>query len=161
MRLFPPVNHIARSSGKTVQTVRAAGKTYELPPNTMIYILQTALHVDPGVWGDDALDFRPSRWLTTNTATKEQAFVTMPKGSYLPWAAGPMGCPGTKMSEVEFVSVFMTIFRDYRVEPAVDGSKTLEEARRYFLELMDDSQSRLTLQMNKPKDVKMRWTARD
>jgi hypothetical protein len=66
-----------------------------------------------------------------------------------------------KMSQVEFVSVFMTIFRRWRVELVrkdVGGRReTEEEARERAREAMRDSQSRLTLQMNRPREVKIRF----
>ena len=75
-------------------------------------------------------------------------------------------CPGSKMSQVEFVSVFMSIFSKYRVELVlreVDDGKggkrkeTAEEAKKRVEALMADSQSRLTLQMNRPKEVELRF----
>ena len=70
------------------------------------------------------------------------------------------------MSQVEFVSVFMSIFSKYRVELVlreVDDGKggkrkeTAEEAKKRVEALMADSQSRLTLQMNRPKEVELRF----
>ena len=69
-------------------------------------------------------------------------------------------CPGQKMAQVEFVTVFATLFRRLRVEPVASGERSLEEARRYLLELMQDSQIRLTLQMNKPEEFVLRWVER-
>jgi hypothetical protein len=67
-----------------------------------------------------------------------------------------------KMAMVEFVAVMMVCFRTGRVTPAVDISKgeSVEMATERLLEQMKDSQPRITLQMNRPKDVRLRWTQR-
>ena len=73
------------------------------------------------------------------------------------------------MSQVEFVSVFMSVFRDWRVElvrrEVNDGkgetrTETKEEATRRVEDVLADSQSRLTLQMNRPRDVEVRFVRR-
>ncbi len=73
------------------------------------------------------------------------------------------------MSQVEFVSVFMSIFSKYRVELVLrevsDGKggkrqETMAEGRARVEELMADSQSRLTLQMNRPREVELRFVER-
>ena len=65
-----------------------------------------------------------------------------------------------KMSQVEFVSVFMTIFKNCMIEPVTQNGETMEEARKRYTGIMRDSQPLITLQMNRPKDVKLRWTRR-
>jgi hypothetical protein len=69
-----------------------------------------------------------------------------------------------KMSQVELVSVFMSVFSRYRVElvrmEAGGRKESLDEARRRVEGLMADSQSRLTLQINWPKEVEVRFVKR-
>jgi hypothetical protein len=64
------------------------------------------------------------------------------------------------MAQVEFVAVVMAIFSNFRVAPAVGSGETLREAQDRLGELMADSQPRITLQMNRPRDVRLRWTRR-
>ena len=64
------------------------------------------------------------------------------------------------MSQVEFVSVMATIFKYYTVEPIVEKGETLDMAKEKLAGVMADSQPRLTLQVNRPQDVKLRWTKR-
>ena len=64
------------------------------------------------------------------------------------------------MSQVEFVSVMATIFKYYTVEPIVEKGETLDMAKEKLAGVMVDSQPRLTLQVNRPQDVKLRWTKR-
>jgi hypothetical protein len=64
------------------------------------------------------------------------------------------------MSQVEFVAVIMTIFRRYRVAPILQKGETMQDARERLRKVVNDSQPKLTLQMNKPQDVKLKWSRR-
>lgn len=86
--------------------------------------------------------------------------ITPDRGTFLAWSSGPRMCPGQKMSQVEFVTVISTLFGRLRVEPAEQKGRGLEEAREHFKELMEDSTTRLTLQMNRPEEFKLRWLER-
>lgn len=44
-----------------------------------------AMHTLPALWGDDAHEFKPERWLT------EQA---EPEGKWMPFLIGPRACLG-------------------------------------------------------------------
>ncbi len=79
---------------------------------------------------------------------------------FLPWSAGPRVCPGQKMSQVEFVIAIATLFRQCRVKPVVRKGENSEQAKARLSELMEDSQPRLTLQMNNPEEVHLKWTRR-
>lgn len=133
--------------------------TYVVPANALVYINNSALHTNPKKWGSDSLTFRPTRWLSQDS-TVEDVFVTMPRGRFLPWSGGPRVCPGQKMSQVEFVAVIATIFKRYRVAAIPEKDETMGDAKQRLREVMNDSQPRLTLQMNKPQDVKLKWSKR-
>ncbi|OAP63844.1 hypothetical protein AYL99_03071 [Fonsecaea erecta] len=175
MRLFPPLTHIAKqtNSSHDVSITTPSGRSYHIPTNTIIYVNTVSLHLDPSTWGDDATTFRPSRWFVSPPAdvvapsrthpdyTIAQALRTMPKGTYLPWSSGPRSCPGQKMSQVEFVSVFMTIFAHYRCEAVpVHPDETPDHVRHRCEAVMADSQPKLTLQMVRNQDLKLRWMER-
>ena len=73
---------------------------------------------------------------------------------------GPRNCPGQKMAQVEFVAVFSNIFKRYTVEPMVSKGETLAMAKEKLSAIAADSQPRLTLQVNRPQDVRLKWTKR-
>ena len=166
MRLFTPVLHVARESDAALPApavVSGGGKTYPIPPGMIVYVSSASMHRDQAVWGEDADSFRPSRWIETSDLSLSplhEAVKTMPKGTFLAWSSGPRICPGSKMSQVEFVSVFATIFRKWRVELVRRDGESIEESRKRVEEVMKDSQSRLTLQMNRPREVKVKFVAR-
>ncbi|KAL2880096.1 hypothetical protein SGCOL_004480 [Colletotrichum sp. CLE4] len=147
--------------------------SYTIPPCT-VYINTVALHTSPQTWGADALAFKPTRWLTPQTSPSSalssppQPHIQPPRGAFLPWSSGPRTCPGQKMAQVEFVTVIATLFHKCTVEPVLEDDSSSAEpatenatkARKRLSNLMQDSQPRLTLQMNRPKDVRLRWTRR-
>lgn len=62
IRLYPPLNFILR----TVDSDKDGGASLEgvfLPNGTTLRIPVLALQTRPDIWGDDALDFRPERWM--------------------------------------------------------------------------------------------------
>ncbi|KAF1975362.1 hypothetical protein BU23DRAFT_372740, partial [Bimuria novae-zelandiae CBS 107.79] len=116
-------------------------------------------------WGDDSFEFRPSRWSATESApARSNSIAHVPKleaagskESFLPWSSGPRVCPGMKMAQTEFLSVFYTMFSEYRAEPALEAGESLEEGLARMAAVVNDSQPRLTLQMNRPTDLKLKW----
>ena len=64
------------------------------------------------------------------------------------------------MAQVEFVSVFRTLFRHCRIEPALLAGKTVAEVRLRLGNVSLDSQPVVTLQMTKPHEVLLKWTRR-
>ena len=134
----------------------ASGHTLHMPAGINIYVCAGIVHVDPSVWGPDALSFRPSRWLASDGTLIDPPV----KGSFVPWSSGPRVCPGMKMAQVEFVSVFFAIVRSFTVEAALKTGENEGQARQRLANVLLDSQPRVTLQMNKPRDVLLRFVKR-
>ncbi|KAK3938605.1 cytochrome P450 [Diplogelasinospora grovesii] len=162
LRLYPPVLHVSRSI-KTSQTIRTAeDKSYFIQGPCVVYINNPALHTYKSIWGEDSLEFRPSRWITKGADGAEEELITPARGTFSPWSGGPRVCPGQKMSQVEFVTVMAAIFRQCNIEPVPNKEKgeTMDQAKKRMLVLTEDSMPRLTLQMNKPEEVYLRWVRR-
>ena len=148
--MFPPIIHIGKNVAADLSISSASsGKVHSIPKDTTIYINSCGLHQDPESWGND-----------TQTERAKESFRKIPLGTFLAWSAGPRVCPGNKMSQVEFVAVFMTIFKRFRVEIIQKDGETAAQARQRAIECMEDSQSRLTLQMNRPRDVVLKFVER-
>lgn len=167
---------LARSSPTTqlLSTDGAAAEAAGGPSSILLngpwaaHVNTMALHTSRTTWGDDALEFRPSRWLRTSNDDDENGshssppgLVTPPRGVFLPWSGGPRACPGQKMSQVEFVAVVATLLRRAVIEAVPrGGGESPAQARRHLLRRTQDSQPVLTLQMNRPQDVRLRWVPR-
>ncbi|KAJ4287309.1 hypothetical protein N0V90_012707 [Kalmusia sp. IMI 367209] len=167
LRMFTPVAHIVRECPQE-QVVTSRGKTYRIPANTRCTLSLDGVGAHKDVWGDDAFEFKPSRWInkdaaltgTYSTAQVPKLEAAGAKGSFLPWSSGPRACPGMKMAQVEFLSVVYTMFSAYRAEPALEVGESLKQGRARMAAVVDDSQPRLTLQMNRPTDLKLNWVRR-
>ena len=138
-----------------------------LPPSTSVNLNIQALHTDAKTWGPDSLSWRPSRWFTRSSGgtpsennPASQTFISLPKGSFIPWADGPRVCPGQKFAQVEFVAVIATLLGKYRVKPVLEGGQSEEDGRKALLGMVDDSAIfAITLQMNQPRKVALAWEA--
>ncbi|EDN08659.1 predicted protein [Histoplasma mississippiense (nom. inval.)] len=154
LRFFPPVLHSNRSVFKPQQIVDG-NRTRLLTPPMDILICQLSMHLDPTIWGADASEFRPSRWID-----ESGQLITPPKGAYIPWSSGPRICPGIKMSQVEFVATLTTLFRSARCDPLpTAGIEEPEALRQRLLRVTLDSVSKLSLQIRHANEVHLRWTA--
>ncbi|KAH8879356.1 cytochrome P450 [Thozetella sp. PMI_491] len=159
LRLIPPLPQITRASNVS-QTITTSTGTYPLEGPYKVNINVMGLHTDPAVWGPDAVAFRPSRWLTSDSKLGDSHLVTPPRGSFSPWSGGPRVCPGMKMAQVEFATVVTTLLRRCRIEPVMRPGESLAQARQRLVALTEDSMQRLTMQMNKPEEVYLRWYER-
>ena len=90
-----------------------------------------------------------------------ETFIEPEAGTFIPWADGPRECVGRKFSQVEFVAVLATLFRDHRVRPVVKDGEGEADARRALMKMVDDSAiSAITLQMLEPRSRSLRWERR-
>ena len=131
-----------------------------------------ALHAHPRYWGEDALVWRPSRWIEVSpNSTSEpeedvgaqisrERLLVPRKGVYFAWSEGARGCPGKKFAQVEFVATMATLFRSHRVDPVPRKEETLDQARHRVLEVVKDTRMQLLLQMRDPDSVAVTWSRR-
>ncbi|GLA07735.1 hypothetical protein AnigIFM60653_008974 [Aspergillus niger] len=155
LHLFPPVLHTTRAVLEPQKLTDATGKTHLLTPPMDIYACQLSIHLDRRIWGDDADEFKPSRWID-----ESGQLITPEKGTYLPWSGGPRICTGMKMSQVEFVAAMATLFLNGKCEPLpADGVDSPQLLRERLLGLTRDSVWKISLSMRNPDAVQLRWTA--
>ena len=162
LRLFTPLVHLSKQTA-TQQTITTSKGSFWLPANTSVYVNGVALHLDAEVWrnlnlakdekasGHDEQRFRPSRWVNPPHSTNP--LFQPPKGTYVPWSAGPRVCPGQKFAQVEFVTVFLTILQEHKISAVALDNETRGDVEKRLERRMRDSVSVLTLQMNGVYDV--------
>ena len=66
----------------------ASVDSYDIPAGTLVFANVWAIGRDPAVWGDDADEFRPERFVGSSVDVKGQDFELLPFGS------GRRMCPG-------------------------------------------------------------------
>ncbi|KAF5265263.1 hypothetical protein FOXYS1_3916 [Fusarium oxysporum] len=146
----------ARAVPKTTlvdQTLKVNGTSYTIPKNTFVGVNLAGLHTSSASWGDNALQWLPSRWITTDETGEKLA--PTPTGAFLPWAAGPRVCPGKKFSQVEFVAVMACLLKEYTVEPDAEGDLK-EAASRALMEEAKQSSFNFLLKVKHPEKIKLR-----
>ncbi|KAG8161847.1 hypothetical protein KVR01_008834 [Diaporthe batatas] len=168
LRLYTPVPTSKIIDGNLPRSLVIGNKTLVLPPKTMVVPSYSSMQTDPKYWGTDSLEWRPSRFISspTQSGTSAQAldgeeFITPRKGIFLAWSGGPRDCVGRKFSQVEFVAVMASLFREWRVKPVLAEGETAEDARERVLDQIEtDSAPVLLLQMLHPERCPLTWEKR-
>ena len=97
LRLQPPAS-IPREAAHDYSFTTKSGATFHAFKGAMIYASGYLLHHNPNVWGDDADEFRPGRFMPGNT---------IPWG-YIPFSKRPRDCIGSSLAYLE-VRPVMTV----------------------------------------------------
>jgi len=110
LRLHPPGATVrqlpAGSSGAEID-VDGSGRPVACD-GLRVYVNQWLIHRNPGVWGPDAHDFRPARWL-------DAAYVAgLPAGAWRPFERGPRACIGQDLALLEAKVVLAMVSRRFR-----------------------------------------------
>ncbi|CAH8256947.1 unnamed protein product [Arabidopsis lyrata] len=114
LRLYPPVPFNHKSPAKP--DVLPSG--HKVDENWKIVISMYALGRMKSVWGDDAEDFRPERWISYSGRLKHE-----PSYKFLAFNAGPRACLGKKLTFLQMKTVAAEIIRNYDIK-VVEGHKT-------------------------------------
>ncbi|KAL1744731.1 cytochrome P450 [Schizophyllum fasciatum] len=109
LRVLPPVPLTVR---KAYKTDFLAGCL--VPKGTFLHIPIRVINTWTAIWGPDAEDFRPARWLDL-PKTYNPAF------SLMSFIAGPHGCIGKTMALMEMKVVLASLIKAFHFEPAYEG----------------------------------------
>ncbi len=163
VRLYTPVP-VAKWTGYSPQSLKVNEKLIIIPPNTMVIPSYAAMYTHPRYWGPDPLEWRPSRWITsdrsnsTSKSTGDEELMTPQRGTHFPWSEGELSCPGKRFSQVEVVAALAVIFLDWRVDPVPKSNESMDEARSRILhQIATDSAQVLLLQMLHPERAPLVW----
>ncbi|EKM75454.1 hypothetical protein AGABI1DRAFT_132240 [Agaricus bisporus var. burnettii JB137-S8] len=111
MRVMPPVPltvRIAKETGVIDGIV--------IPKGTMFYIPIRVVNTWKVIWGEDAEEYHPERWLNL-PKTYNSMF------SLLSFIAGPHACIGKTMAINEMKAVLSGLIVNFEFEPAYEGQK--------------------------------------
>ncbi|KFK30510.1 hypothetical protein AALP_AA7G271300 [Arabis alpina] len=113
LRLYPPVpfNH----KSPTKPDVLPSG--HRVDEDMKIVISTYAVGRMRSVWGDDAEDFRPERWISDSGKSKEESSY-----KFLAFNAGPRSCLGKKLTFLQMKTVAVEIIRNYDIK-VIEGHK--------------------------------------
>jgi cytochrome P450 len=121
-----------------------------------------AAHADPGYWGDDSLEFKPSRWIERTPTTTEndgsEALIKPLRTVYMSWLDASHVCPGKRFSQVEYVGLMVGLLGTHYVEPARESlGEDIEHARQRTKDCLADSGTKLVFEMLRPETVPLVW----
>jgi cytochrome P450 len=129
---FPALPKLATST----QHISYRGQDVEIPAGSVILYDMVAPHYDPRVWGPDAADFRPSRWLMPsgyeappkciNHCRDQRDMLCPPRGAFVAFSEGHRNCLGKKFAQVAFCTLLATLLRTHSVELVPLGNEADE-----------------------------------
>jgi cytochrome P450 len=109
LRLHPPAATTRRIPDDAI------GVTIPLPQPVCIaglrvYPSQHLIHRNPKIWGPDAHEFKPDRWL-------DDAYIAaLPAGAYRPFERGPRNCIGQELAMLEGRVALVCVARGFVFE---------------------------------------------
>lgn len=93
------------------------GRQYLLKKDTDVQIVSVIAQQMEEVWGPDAKEFDPTRFLPTTTTDKEARRVEKTKDrAFIPFGGGRHLCPGQAFGFAEIMSVTVTLLVGFEVE---------------------------------------------
>ncbi|KAF9965356.1 hypothetical protein BGZ70_004998 [Mortierella alpina] len=105
---------------------------YDIPKGTQVFLSPAALHKLKSVFGEDAEEFKPERWMDPSKMADSQTntkFVTSDMNwAYVPFLVGPRNCIGSKFALIETKVLLYYILMDLEFEPS-PGFKFKKVAR--------------------------------
>ncbi|KAF2656622.1 cytochrome P450 [Lophiostoma macrostomum CBS 122681] len=153
LRLFPPIMAMPKFTGDQHQSLFINDSIITIPSNVYVVPSLLAVQSHPSYWGEDALEWKPSRWIDA-----DNGFVVPRKGTYLPWSDGAQNCPGKKFSQVTFVAVVASLFRFHRVHPLCADGESDEELKARLHKTVEEISHGVLLRMKDADSVRLSWT---
>ncbi|GKA34763.1 cytochrome P450 734A1-like protein [Tanacetum coccineum] len=99
LRLYPPAVMMMRQASQNVKL----GGTLDIPAGTQLFLAMTAIHHDTKLWGGDANEFNPMRFVEPRNHL----------ASFFPFGLGSRVCVGQNLAMVEAKIVLAMIVRQY------------------------------------------------
>ncbi|PIL34527.1 cytochrome P450 [Ganoderma sinense ZZ0214-1] len=125
LRVFAPVALSARTAAKDsvvplTSSVRGRdGKNVHeviVPRGTIVIVHYQASNTNPAVWGEDADEWKPERWLAPLPGSVEEARIPGMYSNLMTFAAGSRSCIGFKFSELEMKVVLAVLLPKFSFE---------------------------------------------
>ncbi|KAH8891028.1 cytochrome P450 [Thozetella sp. PMI_491] len=107
LRYFGPISVLTRGPK---EPILLAGK-YKMTPDVPIIVNLKGVHRDPAVWGDDADEFKPERFL-------DGGWDRVPQHAWRPFGNGLRQCIGRYLAEQEIIIAMAMVLQRFIVEQA-------------------------------------------
>ncbi|KAH7927983.1 cytochrome P450 [Leucogyrophana mollusca] len=127
LRLYPPVTWVHRTTRK--DSVLPFGKPIRgldgkemhdvlVPKGTTVIVSVLASNINPEIWGEDALEWKPERWLAPLPASVADAGIPGVFSHLMTFIGGGRACIGFKFSQLEMKVVLSTLIESFKFTPS-------------------------------------------
>jgi cytochrome P450 len=123
IRMFPPISQLINR--RTSRSISLGGKI-QLPPGVYVGYNAYSTNRDIEFWGDDADEFKPSRWGTNMEEINHLYRRANSKGAFISFHGGKRACLGQKwaMQQLRITLVQMLREMKWKVDETWDGRMT-------------------------------------
>jgi len=136
--------------------VGLSGKVYPhlpVPKGAIAYVSCWGYNLNPDVWGPDAMEFRPERWLESSSEKTETPLGMY--GNMLTFSAGGRSCIGWRFAVAEIQAFLVTLIREFSF--SVPEGRNIRTARPGILVPMvigeEDKGPQLPLTITPVRDI--------
>ncbi|OQU94407.1 hypothetical protein CLAIMM_00766 [Cladophialophora immunda] len=115
LRLFPPVPATLRQSKKDNTLLGQP-----IPAHTLLTLAPWATNNSPELWGPDAHEFKPERWIDPETGKPNQTGGASTNYAFMTFLHGPRNCIGQQFARAELralVAAFIGMYEWTLAEP--------------------------------------------
>jgi cytochrome P450/NADPH-cytochrome P450 reductase len=106
LRVHPVAPYIVRYALKDIKLDNGIF----IPKHTQLVTLFQIMHNDPNIWGADAIEYKPERFLN------DAVFEKVPRSAYSPFAYGPRNCIGWRLAMIEIMLTLSSIIKNYEIK---------------------------------------------
>ncbi|KIM86621.1 hypothetical protein PILCRDRAFT_815850 [Piloderma croceum F 1598] len=123
LRLYPPVPYVTREARQDVivpLSTPITGKSgfgigrLHIPNGTRIMIGILGANRNPEIWGDDAYEWKPERWLSPLPDSVTQAHIPGIYSNTMTFLGGGRVCIGFKFSQLEMKAVLSVLVESFK-----------------------------------------------
>lgn len=125
LRLYPVIPMVTRVAAKVASIPTVNGGKLTVPKGTRILVPFFALNRLPSLWGSDAAEFNPDRWLETNQATPSEG-IQFYKNGFMPFGYGSRTCIGYTFALIEVRAILTRLLARYELIPVPGFSPTIK-----------------------------------
>ncbi|KAJ7721345.1 cytochrome P450 [Mycena maculata] len=111
LRLYPPVPIDSRTSKNATTWPAAGGRPFYVPANAKIIYIVFLMHRRTDLWGPDALEFDPDRFMDERL----HKYLTPNPYMFLPFNAGPRICLGQQFAYQEASFFLVRLLQKFKV----------------------------------------------
>ncbi|KAH9979519.1 cytochrome P450 [Lactifluus volemus] len=129
LRLYPPLSGVMRSTRSDVVLPLSTPikgvdgrliKEIFIPEDTNVFLHIYNLNRDTLIWGEDAAEWKPERWLAPLPKTVTEANIQGIYANTMTFIGGSRSCIGLKFSQLEMKVVLSQIVPVFRFSPSKD-----------------------------------------